>query len=77
MSSFTVTDGQDPFLHISLERGESVFAESGAMVMMDGTLDLIGNVQGGLLVRIQPPGIDSPNARPPRRFGRGVSSMVT
>ena len=49
MSSFTVTDGQDPFLHISLERGESVFAESGAMVMMDGTLDLIGNVQGGLL----------------------------
>ena len=24
MSSFTVTDGQDPFLHISLERGESV-----------------------------------------------------
>lgn len=28
-------------------------------------------------VRIQPPGIDSPNARPPRRFGRGVSSMVT
>ena len=49
MASFTVTDGQDPFLHISLERGESVFAESGAMVMMDGTLDLTGNVQGGLL----------------------------
>lgn len=49
MSSFTVTDGQDPFLHISLERGESVFAESGAMVMMDGALDLFGNVQGGLL----------------------------
>ena len=24
-------------------------------------------------VCIQPPGIDSPNARPPRRFGRGVS----
>ncbi|MES2886693.1 MAG: TIGR00266 family protein [Pseudomonadota bacterium] len=49
MATFTVTDGQDPFLHVSLQRGESVFAESDAMVMMDDTLDLSGNVQGGFL----------------------------
>jgi uncharacterized protein (TIGR00266 family) len=49
MADFTVTDGQDPFLHVSLKQGESVFAERDAMVMMDGTLDLTGNVQGGLL----------------------------
>jgi uncharacterized protein (TIGR00266 family) len=49
MTAFTITDGQDPFLHVSLQHGESVFAESDAMVMMDDTLDLTGNVQGGLL----------------------------
>lgn len=49
MTTFTVTEGQDPFLHVALEAGESVFAESDAMVMMDGTLDLTGNMQGGLL----------------------------
>lgn len=49
MTSFTITEGQDPFLHVSLAQGESVFAESDAMVMMDASLDLSGNVQGGLL----------------------------
>lgn len=49
MSTFTITEGQDPFLHVALQSGESVFAESDAMVMMDGTLDLSGNMQGGLL----------------------------
>jgi len=49
MSTFTVTEGQDPFLHVSLEQGQSVFAESDAMVMMDDTLDLAGNMQGGVL----------------------------
>jgi uncharacterized protein (TIGR00266 family) len=49
MATFTVTEGQDPFLHVALQSGESVFAESDAMVMMDGTLDLAGNMQGGFL----------------------------
>lgn len=49
MSTFTVTEGQDPFLHVALEAGQSVFAESDAMVMMDDTLDLSGNMQGGVL----------------------------
>lgn len=49
MATFTITDGQDPFLHVSLQQGESIFAERDAMVMMDGTLDLSGTMQGGLL----------------------------
>ncbi len=49
MTTFTITEGQDPFLHVSLAQGDSVFAESDAMVMMDASLDLTGNVQGGFL----------------------------
>jgi uncharacterized protein (TIGR00266 family) len=49
MATFTLTDGQDPFLHVSLTQGESIYAERDAMVMMDGTLDLSGNMQGGIL----------------------------
>jgi uncharacterized protein (TIGR00266 family) len=49
MSVFSITDGQDPFLHVALEKGESLYAERDAMVMMDGTLDLAGTMQGGLL----------------------------
>ncbi len=49
MSVFTITDGQDPFLHVSLQKGESLYAESDSMVMMDGTLDLSGAMQGGIL----------------------------
>lgn len=49
MPTFTITEGQDPFLHVSLQRGESVFAESDAMVMMEDALDLSGNMQGGVL----------------------------
>lgn len=49
MATFTLTDGQDPFLHVALTQGESIYAERDAMVMMDGTLDLSGNMQGGIL----------------------------
>lgn len=49
MAEFTLTEGQDPFLHVSLQQGESIYAERDAMVMMDGTLDLSGSMQGGLL----------------------------
>src|SRR5690606_15389528 len=38
-----------PFLHVSLKRGESIYAERGAMVSMDATLDLKGEMRGGLL----------------------------
>ena len=47
MPVFTVTGDVDPFLHVSLRKGEIVFCESDAMVMMEDPLDLTGSVQGG------------------------------
>lgn len=49
MSIFQTTPGQDPFLHVHLERGEAIIAESDAMVMMEGNLDLVGTMRGGLV----------------------------
>lgn len=48
MAEFNVTGEVDPFLHVSLKRGESIYCESGAMVMMEATLDLKGQMRGGL-----------------------------
>lgn len=49
MPVLTVTGELDPFLHVSLEMGESISCESNAMVMMESTLDLSGQMQGGVL----------------------------
>jgi len=49
MTTFTVTGDVDPFLHVALKKGETVFCESDAMVMMEDPLDLTGSVQGGLV----------------------------
>ncbi|MBF0427327.1 MAG: TIGR00266 family protein [Magnetococcales bacterium] len=55
MAEFTITGEVDPFLHVSLQQGESILAESNAMVMMEETLILDGSLgnQGifGALVR--------------------------
>ncbi len=48
MAEFTVTGDVDPFLHISLKRGEKIYCESRAMVMMEANLDLKGKMTGGL-----------------------------
>ena len=40
MPVFTVTGDVDPFLHVSMKRGETIYCESDAMVMMESTLDL-------------------------------------
>ena len=48
MPVFTVTGDVDPFLHVALNRGETIYCESGAMVMMEATLDLKGKMKGGL-----------------------------
>ena len=48
MSAFVVTGDVDPILHVSLTKGESIFCESDAMVMMEEALDLKGRMQGGL-----------------------------
>lgn len=47
MPVFTVTGDIDPFLHVTLQRGEKIICESGAMVMMEDTLDLQGKMSGG------------------------------
>lgn len=46
---FTVTSDFDPFLHVSLNQGESVTCESDSMVMMEDNLDLVGELNGGLM----------------------------
>lgn len=48
MPVFTVTGDVDPFLHVSMRRGETIYCESDAMVMMESTLDLKGKMKGGL-----------------------------
>jgi uncharacterized protein (TIGR00266 family) len=46
---FSIVGDRDPFLLVRLQRGESVYAESNAMVSMDATLDLKGEIRGGVL----------------------------
>jgi uncharacterized protein (TIGR00266 family) len=48
MPTFTVTGEIDPFLHVSLRKGEKIFCESGAMVMMEAALQVKGQLRGGL-----------------------------
>ena len=48
MAQFTVTGEIDPFLHISLVRGEKIYCESNAMVMMESALELKGKMTGGI-----------------------------
>ncbi len=48
MAQFTVTGEIDPFLHVSLLRGEKIYCESNAMVMMESALELKGKMTGGL-----------------------------
>lgn len=49
MPTFTITGDIDPFLHVSLRKGETIYCESDAMVMMEAALDLTGSVQGGFM----------------------------
>lgn len=48
MPVFTVTGEIDPFLHVSLRKGERIFCESDAMVMMEAPLQVKGQMRGGL-----------------------------
>ena len=47
MPIFTVTGDVDPFLHVSLRKGETIFCESDAMVMMEAPLDVTVSREGG------------------------------
>lgn len=48
MAKFTITGDVDPFLHVSLKRGEKIYCESNAMVMMEQNLELKGKMTGGI-----------------------------
>lgn len=48
MTVFTITGDVDPFLHVALQKGESIYCESDAMVMMEENLELKGRIQGGI-----------------------------
>lgn len=48
MTTFTSTGEIDPFLHVSLRKGDKIYCESDAMVMMETTLDLKGSMTGGI-----------------------------
>ena len=48
MTVFTSTGDVDPFLHVALSKGDKIYCESGAMVMMEAALDLKGKMSGGL-----------------------------
>jgi uncharacterized protein (TIGR00266 family) len=50
--NFNVVGQGDNLLHVALENGEEINCESGAMVMMEGNLDLKGEMKGGFFSAI-------------------------
>jgi uncharacterized protein (TIGR00266 family) len=52
MPQFSTVGSVDPFLHVSFKEGESIYAERGAMVSMDATLELKGEARGGVLASL-------------------------
>jgi uncharacterized protein (TIGR00266 family) len=44
---FNIVGQGDPFLHVKLNKGERLICESDAMVMMESTLELKGEMRGG------------------------------
>ncbi|MCZ7862516.1 TIGR00266 family protein [Agrobacterium salinitolerans] len=49
---FKVVGGGDSMLFVTLERGEEISCESGSIAMMEGDLDLVGEMKGGFLSAI-------------------------
>lgn len=49
MAVFSIVDGRDPLLSVELSEGDSIIAESNAMVMMDGGVSVEGSMKGGFL----------------------------
>lgn len=49
MAQFRLCGEMDPMLEVSLDTGEEILAESGAMVTMDACLELKGKAQGGFM----------------------------
>lgn len=49
MPQFNLVGTPDPFLHVSMQRGDKIYCESNAMVMMESNLELKGKLQGGVV----------------------------
>ena len=49
MAEFSLVGSPEPFLHVAMRRGDKIFCESNAMVMMEDPLELKGRLQGGLM----------------------------
>ena len=48
-ATFSLIGTIEPFLHCNLKKGDSIYCEANAMVMMESNLELKGKLQGGLL----------------------------
>lgn len=49
MAQFSLIGSPDPFLHVSMRRGDKIYCESNGMVMMEEALELKGKLQGGVV----------------------------
>lgn len=47
MATLSLVGSPEPFLHVNLQRGEKIYCESNAMVMMESNLEIGGKLRGG------------------------------
>ena len=52
MAQFSLVGSPEPFLHVSMQRGDKIYCDSNAMVMMESPLELKGRLQGGVMQSI-------------------------
>lgn len=48
-ATFSLIGTIEPFLHCNLKKGDSIYCEANAMVMMETNLELKGKLQGGVM----------------------------
>lgn len=48
-ATFSMIGTIEPFLHCNLKKGDAIFCEANAMVMMESNLELKGKLQGGIM----------------------------
>ena len=48
-ATFSLIGTIEPFLHCNLKKGDSIYCEANAMVMMETNLELKGKLQGGIM----------------------------
>lgn len=47
MATLSLVGSPEPFLHVNLQQGETLYCESNAMVMMESNLEIGGKLRGG------------------------------